>query len=80
MSQTLRHTCHWPGCPVEVPRALWGCRQHWWRLPANLRRRIWAAYVPGQETSGRPSPDYIEAARAVRTWILSEQARREAVK
>lgn len=56
------HRCHWPGCEVAVPPAMWGCREHWFRLPRGLRRRIWAAYRPGQEVDKRPSPAYIEAA------------------
>ena len=48
---------------------MWGCRQHWFRLPIGLRNKIWAAYNPGQEDSGRPSARYIEAAQEVQAWI-----------
>lgn len=65
----MRHTCHWPGCHVEVPPQLWGCRAHWFRLPQTLRNCIWNAYVPGQEISKTPSPAYIAAAQAVQRWI-----------
>jgi hypothetical protein len=37
------HHCHWPGCEVPVPPAMWGCRRHWYMLPADIRRLIWAA-------------------------------------
>lgn len=71
--QTRRHGCHWPGCEKQVPPAMWGCRTHWFRLPPELRRRIWASYRAGQEVTMSPSPAYIKAARAVREWI-AEQA------
>lgn len=67
--QTREHHCHWPGCPKQVPPALWGCREHWFRLPKYLRDRIWAAYRPGQEKDMRPSREYLEAAREVQDWI-----------
>ncbi len=65
----MKHTCHWPGCIVEVAPKLWGCQSHWYALPKPLRDRIWATYRPGQETTKTPSPAYIAAARAVQAWI-----------
>ena len=67
--QSRWHSCHWPGCPKQVPPAKWGCRAHWYALPAGLRAKIWAAYRPGQEIDGRPSSEYMEVARAVQDWI-----------
>lgn len=64
-----KHTCHWPGCPVKVPPAMWGCRHHWFQLPDELRSLIWRTYVPGQEISQDPSSAYREAADRVQTWI-----------
>ena len=63
------HTCHWPGCPRVVSPSMWGCREHWFRLPRHLRDRIWSAYRPGQETDKKPSAEYMQAARAVQQWI-----------
>jgi hypothetical protein len=54
-----------------VPPKLWGCRRHWFRLPARLRAKIWAAYRPGQEITKDPSPEYIQAAREVRDRCLA---------
>lgn len=65
----MTHTCHWPGCPKAVPPRMWGCREHWYKLPRLLRNRIWATYVPGQEISKTPSDDYIRAAQDVQRWI-----------
>lgn len=67
--QTRGHTCHWPGCEKQVPPAMWGCKTHWFKLPATLRARVWRAYRPGQETDMRPSESYIEVANAVQDWI-----------
>ena len=58
---------------------MWGCRQHWQRLPAEIRSRIWATYRAGQEIDKRPSAAYIEAARAAETWAEeANQADRDA--
>lgn len=50
---------------------MWGCKQHWFRLPRSLRNRIWDTYVPGQEISKMPSDEYIQAAKDVQEWISS---------
>jgi hypothetical protein len=67
--QTRGHTCHWPGCDRQVPPAMWGCKEHWYKLPKSLRDLIWATYLPGQEVSLSPSRGYIEAAELVQKWI-----------
>ena len=72
-SQTRRHECHWPGCTAQVPPAMWGCRTHWFKLPKNLRDRIWRCYRPGQEIDMRPSAEYMAAAEAVQAWILEQE-------
>lgn len=63
------HHCHWPGCPLLVPPAKWGCKRHWFMLPLGLRNKIWHAFRPGQEVSKTPSLRYIEVAREVQEWI-----------
>lgn len=67
--QTREHRCHWPGCPRQVPPAMWGCRAHWFRVPKHLRDRLWAAYEPGQESTMTPSDAYLAAADAIQHWI-----------
>lgn len=67
--QTRKHHCHWPGCGKNVPPAMWGCPQHWFKLPLALRNRIWRTYQPGQEADGRPTKEYLDAAKAVQEWI-----------
>lgn len=63
------HKCHWPGCEKAVSPAMWGCKGHWFRLPASLRAKIWATYKPGQEITKTPSPAYIAVARQIQEWI-----------
>lgn len=67
------HHCHWPGCNRQVPPALWGCRVHWFRLPVDLRHRIWSSFRPGQEIDGTPSAAYIDAANDARAWIAKQE-------
>lgn len=69
------HACHWPGCPKQVPPAMWGCTPHWYALPRELRARIWATYRRGQEQTKTPSPEYVEVAREVQAWIQEQIAR-----
>jgi hypothetical protein len=66
------HHCHWPGCPKKVPPAQWGCRQHWYKLPFGLRRKVWAAYKVGQEDTKTPSKKYVEVAFEIQEWIRSQ--------
>ncbi|MDE2020604.1 MAG: hypothetical protein KGJ13_09740 [Patescibacteria group bacterium] len=63
------HECHWPGCTVQVPPAMWGCKYHWYKLPKRLRDDIWRTYQIGQEETLTPSRAYVEVARKVQVWI-----------
>ena len=74
-AQDRNHACHWPGCLRQVPPALWGCAQHWYRLPLALRNKIWAAYRIRQEDDMRPSRAYLEVAHDVQAWIAAELLR-----
>lgn len=67
--QTRDHTCHWPGCGMQVPPTMWGCKAHWFKLPARLRALVWKHYRPGQEVDMHPSEDYLSVAKQVQHWI-----------
>lgn len=67
--QTRPHTCHWPDCNKQVPPAMWGCKTHWFKLPATIRREIWLTYKPGQEVNMTPSQAYLSAADKAEKWI-----------
>jgi CDP-diacylglycerol pyrophosphatase len=75
-TQTRAHSCHWPGCTRQVAPALWGCRPHWYALPAELRAAIWRTYRVGQESDLRPSSAYLDIARRVQEWIASQQGKK----
>jgi hypothetical protein len=64
-----RHHCHWPGCERSVDPSRWGCKDHWFKLPLALRRRIWATFRPGQEVTKTPSAEYLKVANEVQAWI-----------
>lgn len=74
--QTRAHSCHWPGCPVQVKPALWGCSNHWYMLPQDLRSLIWGEYRAGQEETMTPSAGYVEAAEIVQEWIRGFELRK----
>lgn len=65
------HLCHWPGCQVEVPPRLWGCKTHWYTLPPEIRRKIWREYRPGQEITKTPSLAYIAVAKEAHEWAIN---------
>lgn len=69
----IQHFCHWPGCSVEVPPHLWGCRSHWFALPIFIRSKISRLYRPGQEIDKRPSLAYLEAAQEALRWIKEQR-------
>jgi hypothetical protein len=71
--QVREHGCHWPGCERQVPPAMWGCKEHWFKLPKELRDKIWRTYRAGQERTLTPSADYVTAAREVEAWIWANR-------
>jgi len=76
--QTRFHECHWPGCGKQVPPAMWGCKAHWFALPASLRAKVWRAYRPGQEADLDVSDDYFVIAKEVQLWIAARAANKGA--
>lgn len=56
---------------------MWGCKEHWYALPAELRAKIWRTYRPGQEKSMTPSREYVAAAREVQEWIEQQGGKSE---
>jgi len=48
---TDTHTCPAPGCTVQLPFAIFACRQHWGLVPRALRvqiTRAWRAWLNAQ--------------------------------
>ncbi len=78
--QTRPHFCHWKGCDKLTPPAMWGCKEHWFKLPVYLRNKIWDTYVPEQEVTMTPSDAYLDVAEEVDDWVClnsSEEAERD---
>lgn len=54
-----KHLCHAIGCAIAVPPRLLMCARHWRMVPADIQRRVWTNYRPGQEVDKRPSKEYL---------------------
>ena len=73
MKTSFGHTCHHPHCDLPVPPKMLACRAHWFQLPRGLRDGIWAAYVPGQEVTKSPTPQYLHVMRdCIEFWVSGE--------
>lgn len=70
---TGSHTCHWTGCTKQVAPAMWGCKEHWFRLPRTIRNLIWKTFEPGQEIEKTPSPEYLAAVDLAQKFIATAQ-------
>lgn len=63
------HQCPAPNCTANVPQNMLACRRDWYRLPREVRNRVWAAwYGPG------PGSDEHNAAVAEATAWYAEHA------
>lgn len=56
----MSHLCHALRCKVEVPPAMFMCRKHWYMVPRQMRALVWLHYVPGQEVTKDPTPEYLD--------------------
>lgn len=73
----MPHTCHAINCRVPVPPKMLMCRLHWYMVPTHLRRAVWAEYVPGQEITKTPTPEYLAVMEAA-IAAVAEKERTEA--
>lgn len=62
--------CNWPGChDVAAEMPFWACREHWHRLPENLRRDLIRAY-PGTLDYRNVLPrEWLAACNAARRYF-----------
>lgn len=74
----MKH-CHATGCQLKVLTSKLFCRSHWFALPKELRDRVWATYVPGQEKTKQPSREYVAAVRAAQDY-LRDQVGKEVIR
>lgn len=63
------HRCPFPGCTQRVPRHLWGCKAHWYRVPHDLRDRLWRAY------RGDDLAEHAAALEAIDRYFAGSEAR-----
>jgi hypothetical protein len=69
-----QHTCHVPNCTTPVEPKYLMCSKHWAMVPANLQTQVQQLYRPGQEVDKRPSPGYLNAARAAIAAVQRQEA------
>lgn len=67
---THGHQCLWRGCGRFVSARLWGCKQHWYQLPPEIRDRIFAAYRVGQSIA-TASDEYRAAIAEADRWVAA---------
>jgi hypothetical protein len=54
---------------------MWGCKDHWFKLPKALRDKVWATYRAGQEEDlSKVSKQYLAVADEVQRWITTQGA------
>lgn len=68
MSNDGLHNCPWPGCSQRVPRHLWGCKAHWYRVPRELRNQCTSAWRSGS------LGEHMEALEAIDDWLEGSPA------
>lgn len=67
--------CAWPDCKTAIPKSHAMCEPHWMMLPKNLRDRIWALYMVGQEDDqDLVTNAYLDALSAARDWAAKYEA------
>lgn len=72
-----KHTCHAEACSEEIPEQRLFCGKHWRMTPKPIQHWVWRTYVPGQERTKTPSPEYLEAQRAAVEAVAKAEGRRE---
>ena len=60
----VTHQCPAPRCNRQVQEDRLACRTDWYRLPKDLRDRVWAAWYGG----GAGSPEHSEVVREAIEW------------
>jgi hypothetical protein len=60
----VTRSCAIAYCDKQTAIHLLMCKRHWYQVPRKLQQAVTRTYNPGQETTGRTSPEYIAAAKA----------------
>lgn len=72
-----QHLCHAVGCNVRVMPSRLMCPQHWFMLPADVRKRVWQTYIPGQEITKNPTEAYLTVARTAINYVAALEGKPE---
>ena len=66
---TSLHKCPMPGCSIKIPQTKLACRDHWYELPAELRREVSAS-----NRDRRPGSfdRHLTAVRAAYRWYAQQ--------
>jgi len=73
-----KHKCHADGCSKPIAPAYLMCPAHWRMVPAEIQRRIWLLYRPGQEVDKRPTGQYLSAMKdAIAAVAKAEEDQRQ---
>ena len=80
LSNPMDHVCHAEGCETRVPPRLLMCPMHWRMVPHQVQRRVWAAYVPGQEVRKDPTRAYMAAHHLAIAAVAAREGRTEAAR
>jgi len=49
----MAHKCPIDPCPRSVPTEMLMCKEHWFKVPQDLRRQVWAVYKAGDRRALR---------------------------
>lgn len=52
-----------PGCPVQVPPSMFGCKRHWFMVPKDIRDDVWRTWK-ARLRGGPAEPHQIAKLRA----------------
>lgn len=69
----MRHHCHAKNCVTNVPPKMFMCKTHWYMLPKRMRDQVWALYVPGQEITKTPTPEYLAFTRECIEYVFGKE-------
>jgi hypothetical protein len=72
----IKHECMWPTCHKLVPLDMWGCREHWYRLPSSVRVLLGRAYRRGMNDGNHPNRRYVRAHHTALAWAIAFESGR----
>lgn len=74
-SAPKRPRCRWPECGRYATQAGWACRAHWFKLPPNLRSRIFQADRDEMAALGHRDQAWRTVAEEGDRWVAEQLAK-----